>query len=426
MFINPIKYNTIPASNLSFKAGKTSVYTDFDRTYTPFSHVEMCADYTLPEGSEKRFLFNEYFQKIKDFSDIAKGKVLLTITTGRNVSEYKYVEQKLKDKHLNYFSPDAVITKDGGDRFVKQDNKWCKDSQKTEAIKTSTNGWDALKIKIAIKDIIRQESKNPVFIESPVNRTKDDYGAISLEEQFDKLSDKEKENYVSFTKDEDNSIEIAFSNKIPSAKIKEKIEDYLKKNNINAVVKHYPQDFNGFCPQFKNGEKLILPGDRMFIKPAPDGKQISKLYDVKDALKKVINGSTDDLIIAAGDESNDEEMLNPLNYLDLYGINIDKHKPVSEILKDENALEALGKMPFAAIIVGSSKKLDHLREMDKMLREKGINKIICIPDSLDKNNGFVEAIKTAMYDYAEKNPLYSYEMGMDLYTSLMDGGSIWS
>lgn len=426
MFINPIKYNTIPASNLSFKAGKTSVYTDFDRTYTPFSHVEMCADYTLPEGSEKRFLFNEYFQKIKDFSDIAKGKVLLTITTGRNVSEYKYVEQKLKDKHLNYFSPDAVITKDGGDRFVKQDNKWCKDSQKTEAIKTSTNGWDALKIKIAIKDIIRQESKNPVFIESPVNRTKDDYGAISLEEQFDKLSDKEKENYVSFTKDEDNSIEIAFSNKIPSAKIKEKIEDYLKKNNINAVVKHYPQDFNGFCPQFKNGEKLILPGDRMFIKPAPEGKQISKLYDVKDALKKVINGSTDDLIIAAGDESNDEEMLNPLNYLDLYGINIDKHKPVSEILKDENALEALGKMPFAAIIVGSSKKLDHLREMDKMLREKGINKIICIPDSLDKNNGFVEAIKTAMYDYAEKNPLYSYEMGMDLYTSLMDGGSIWS
>ena len=192
------------------------------------------------------------------------------------------------------------------------------------------------------------------------------------------------------------------------------------------MVKHYPQDFNGFCPQFKNGEKLILPGDRMFIKPAPDGKQISKLYDVKDALKKVINGSTNDLIIAAGDESNDEEMLNPLNYLDLYGINIDKHKPVSEILKDENALEALGKMPFAAIIVGSSKKLDHLREMDKMLREKGINKIICIPDSLDKNNGFVEAIKTAMYDYAEKNPLYSYEMGMDLYTSLMDGGSIWS
>lgn len=426
MFINPIKYNTIPASNLSFKAGKTSVYTDFDRTYTPFSHVEMCADYTLPEGSEKRFLFNEYFQKIKDFSDIAKGKVLLTITTGRNVSEYKYVEQKLKDKHLNYFSPDAVITKDGGDRFVKQDNKWCKDSQKTEAIKASTNGWDALKIKIAIKDIIRQEFKNPVFIESPVNRTKDDYGAISLEEQFDKLSDKDKENYVSFTKDEDNSIEIAFSNKIPSAKIKEKIEDYLKKNNINAVVKHYPQDFNGFCPQFKNGEKIILPGDRMFIKPAPEGKQISKLYDVKDALKKVITGSTDDLIIAAGDESNDEEMLNPLNYLDLYGINIDKHKPVSEILKDENALEALGKMPFAAIIVGSSKKLDHLREMDKMLREKGINKIICIPDSLDKNNGFVEAIKTAMYDYAEKNPLYSYEMGMDLYTSLMDGGSIWS
>ena len=425
MFINPIKFNIIPKSNISFKAGQTSIYADFDKTYTPFSHVEMCNRNLLPEGSERRKEFNEYFQKFKDFYDTAKGKVLLTITTGRNLPEYKYVEENLKDKHLTYFSPDAIITKDGGDRFVKKDGKWQKDTAKSLEIADKTNGWDSLKVKIDIKNIIRQEYKNPVFIESYVNRTRDDYGPISLERVFDTLPPEQAENYVSFTKDEDNAIEIAFSNNIPTERIKERIEDYFKKNNIKAVVKHYPQDYNGFCPQMYNGQKEIAPGNKMFIKPAPDDVPISKLYDVKKALKKVIDDNTNDLIIAAGDEGNDEKMLNPLNYLSLYGINVDKSVPYRVLFRDEKILSAIDKMPFYSIVVGNSPKLDHLRKMDTALRERGINKIICIPDSLDKENGLLKSIKTAMYDYADKNLEYSFEMGMDLYTSLMDGGSIW-
>ena len=119
-------------------------------------------------------------------------------------------------------------------------------------------------------------------------------------------------------------------------------------------------------------------------------------------------------------------MLNPLNYLDIYGIKVDKTKQIKELFKDEKILSALEEMPFCAILVGNSERLDHLRYMDSLLRERGINKFICIPDSLDKDNGLLKAIKTAMYNYAEQNPEYSYEMGMDLYTSLMDGGSIWS
>ena len=425
MFINPVKFNIIPKSNISFKAGQTSIYADFDKTYTPFSHVEMCNRNLLPEGSERRKEFNEYFQKFKDFYDTAKGKVLLTITTGRNLPEYKYVEENLKDKHLTYFSPDVIITKDGGDRFVKKDGKWQKDTAKSLEIADKTNGWDSLKVKIDIKNIIRQEYKNPVFIESYVNRTKDDYGPISLERVFDTLTPEQAENYVSFTKDEDNAIEIAFSNNIPTERIKERIEDYFKKNNIKAVVKHYPQDYNGFCPQMYNGQKEIAPGNKMFIKPAPDDVPISKLYDVKKALKKVIDDNTNDLIIAAGDEGNDEKMLNPLNYLSLYGINVDKSVPYRVLFRDEKILSAIDKMPFYSIVVGNSQKLDHLRKMDTALRERGINKIICIPDSLDKENGLLKSIKTAMYDYADKNLEYSFEMGMDLYTSLMDGGSIW-
>ena len=165
----------------------------------------------------------------------------------------------------------------------------------------------------------------------------------------------------------------------------------------------------------------------MFIKPAPEDKLISKLYDVKQALKNVVTNNTNDLIIAAGDEGNDEEMLNPLNYLDLYGINIDKTKPYEELLKDEKILSSIAQMPFCAIIVGGSQKLDHLRHLDVLLKEKGINKFVCIKDSLDKDNGFLKAIKTAMFDYAQQNPEYSFEMGMDLYMSLVDaGGSLWA
>ena len=427
MFINPVKFKIIPDNSISFKAGQTSIFADFDKTYTPFSHAQMCYDETLPEGSEKRYLFNDYFQKIKDFSDTAKGKVLLTITTGRNISEYKYVEKRIKDKNLNYFSPDAVVTRDGGDRFVKQNDRWQKDKTKSGDIEKSAGGWDSLDIKIAIKNIIRREFKNPAFIESPVNRTKDDYGEMSLEAQLDNLPPQQAQNYVSFTKDEDNAIEIAFSNNLPTERIKKDIEDYLNKNQIKAVVKHYPKDYNGYCPQIVNGQKSIEPGNKMFIKPAPEDRLISKLYDVKQALKNVVTNNTNDLIIAAGDEGNDEEMLNPLNYLDLYSINIDKTKPYEELLKDEKILSSIAQMPFCAIIVGGSQKLDHLRHLDVLLKEKGINKFVCIKDSLDKDNGFLKAIKTAMFDYAQQNPEYSFEMGMDLYMSLVDaGGSLWA
>ena len=118
-------------------------------------------------------------------------------------------------------------------------------------------------------------------------------------------------------------------------------------------------------------------------------------------------------------------MLNPLNYIDIFGINIDKNKPINEILENENVLDAIYKLPLKIIIVGNSPNLEHLREMDRILKSKGIDKITCINSPDDSQNGLANAIKRAMYKYSEQNDEYSYYMGMDLFKYLLETTNIY-
>ena len=100
MSIKPI---TPTYSNISFKAGKTSVFADFDKTYTPFSHNDMCQKDVFVNDQNKRNYFNNYFSDFKNLKDAAKDKFFLTITTGRNAAEYIFVENALKEQNLDYF-----------------------------------------------------------------------------------------------------------------------------------------------------------------------------------------------------------------------------------------------------------------------------------------------------------------------------------
>ncbi len=422
MSIKPI----IPIySSISFKAGKTSVFADFDNTYTPFSHNEMCQKDVFVNNQNKRNEFNNYFSSFKNLKDAAKDKFVLTITTGRNAAEYMFVENALNEQNLDYFSPDYLITRDGADKFVKQNGRWIKDTGKDNIIQKKANGWNAQKIKSDLKRLISQITKNTFVIEAPVNRTKWDYPGISMQDKLEKTNSPDIENYISFSKNEEDIIEIAFANKLPVDKFKQLITGYLDNSKIDSVLNHYPKDNNAYFPQYANGMVYYEPGNRMIIKPKVDNKEINKLYDVKEAVKDIVVNDTNDFVIAAGDEINDEEMLNPLNYIDIWGINIDKNKPINEILENENVLDAIYKLPLKIIIVGNSPNLEHLREMDKVLKSKGIDKITCINSPDDSQNGLSNAIKKAMYKYSEQNDEYSYYMGMDLFKYLLETTNIF-
>ena len=422
MSIKPI---TPTYSNISFKAGKTSVFADFDKTYTPFSHNDMCQKDVFVNDQNKRNYFNNYFSSFKNLKDAAKDKFFLTITTGRNAAEYIFVENALKEQNLDYFSPDYLVTRDGADKFVKENGHWIKEENKDKNIQEKAYGWNAQKIKSDLKKIILQNTKKAFVIEAPINRTKWDYPGISMQDELEKSNPYNIENYVSFSKDENDIIEIAFANKLPVDKLKQLINGYLNNNGIDSVLNHYPKDNNAYFPQYDKGVVSYEPGNRMIIKPKVDNNSITKLYDVKEAVKDVVVNDTNDFVIAAGDEINDEEMLNPLNYIDIFGINIDKNKPINEILENENVLDAIYKLPLKIIIVGNSPNLEHLREMDRILKSKGIDKITCINSPDDSQNGLANAIKRAMYKYSEQNDEYSYYMGMDLFKYLLETTNIY-
>ena len=417
MSIKPI---TPTYSNISFKAGKTRVFADFDNTYTPFSHNDMCQKDVFVNDQNQRNHFNNYFNNFKNLKDAAKDKFSLTITTGRNAAEYIFVENALKEQNLDYFSPDYLVTRDGADKFIKENGRWIKEENKDKIIQEKAYGWNAQKIKSDLKRIISLNTKDSFVIESPVNRTKWDYPGISMQDELEKTNPYNIKNYVSFSKDENNIIEIAFSNKLPVDRLKQLINWYLNNNRIDSVLSHYPKDNNTYFPQYDNGLVRYEPGNRMIIKPKVDNKPLTKLYDVKEEVKAVVVNDTNDFVIAAGDEINDEEMLNPLNYIDIFGINIDKNKPINEILENENVLDAIYKLPLKIIIVGNSPNLEHLREMNRILKSKGIDKITCINSPDDPQNGLANAIKKAMYKYSEQNDEYSYYMGMDLFKYLLE------
>lgn len=422
MSIKPI---TPTYSNISFKAGKTRVFADFDNTYTPFSHNDMCQKDVFVNDQNQRNHFNNYFNNFKNLKDAAKDKFSLTITTGRNAAEYIFVENALKEQNLDYFSPDYLVTRDGADKFIKENGRWIKEENKDKIIQEKAYGWNAQKIKSDLKRIISLNTKDSFVIESPVNRTKWDYPGISMQDELEKTNPYNIKNYVSFSKDENNIIEIAFSNKLPVDRLKQLINWYLNNNRIDSVLSHYPKDNNAYFPQYDNGLVRYEPGNRMIIKPKVDNQPLTKLYDVKEAVRDIVYNETNDFVIAAGDEINDEDMLNLLNYIDIFGINIDKSKSLNELLENENVLNAIYKLPLKIIIVGNSPNLEHLREMDRILKSKGLDKITCINSPDDPQNGLANAIKRAMYKYSEQNDEYSYYMGMDLFKYLLETTNIY-
>ena len=420
MFIKPIVTKT---NKTTFGAGRTIVYSDFDKTYTPFSQAEMCKNSDTNEISRKKE-FKDYFSRFKTLKDLAKDKFTLAITTGRNSSEYIFVEKKLKENNLEYFAPEILISGNGADRYIKKDNEWIIDDTKNTSIQTVAKGWNAAKIKNTLKQMFSKNVENICFVLSGVNRTKWDYPGISVEDELEKVSLNDRKNYVSFNK-EQNIIDIAFSNSLPVEKLKTIAEKFLQNNKIEAEINHYSKDNNGYCPQYTNGTLSYEPGNRIIIKPKINNKELSKLYDVKEAVKKVITEKTDDLIIAAGDEFNDEEMLNPLNYLDLLGVKYDKNKPLKEILNDANLLKAINKLPLKIIIVGQSPSLSHLREMNKILRNNGIDKISCINSPNSENAGLLNEIQKSILKYSDENDEFSYHLDLNLYKYLVHTTTIY-
>lgn len=317
-------------NKIVFTAGKVDLYSDFDGTYCPATHS------SLHNPNANSFM-PEYCNKISKFFQNTQEDIHFNITTGRTLGEYESISWLLKMRDFKLPFPETVITKDGSDRFVKlrNDNDFyirnqfpfyynVPQKEKEADIKKLTN-WDGDKIHSELK---RLTDKYYIkFIEADSENSVSDYGKRSLFSKWKLNPDEWKRLPLDNGKIQEHKTPIA---------------EYVLGSRNDGKLKFnliFPPDY-GFCPErnwiydnFINDLKKYMDSQKIqyhiawepadennhyrkscSITPKIEDGPLTKLYDTKKSLKQAIKNN--DIVIAAGDGSNDFEMLNPLEYLD--------------------------------------------------------------------------------------------------------------
>lgn len=404
---------------VNFTAGKVDVYSDFDGTYFPEKHSRM---HDLPQ--EDNVKLKDYFKVLKKFFNNTKDDITFKITTGRTFGEFQTISELIKSKGIEMPLPDALITKNGSDEYLKtgSDRQFYKSGQfpfsyaepnpeKEKAIQAET-GWDSslrAKLRQILEKynfhVIERDSENPVT----------DYGqkSIMAHVRYDdfELKDGLKPNSewkVGLRNDGNLKIYVSFpydmlhanERKAAYEEIKEAFAKYLTdERNVKYISKEYRDEIGGKRPVIEYTPQM------------QDGNPLSKLYDTKKAVERAIKEN--DFVITAGDGKNDFEMLNPLNYIETSDLDpkLQKEiqnvsdKNIESILKNATIVERIKKLPFAGILIKSEENeissiLTHFKKYCKIIEAE--------------NGKLQEAIKQAIKTYADKNTDFVSNMSENL------------
>lgn len=321
--------NSIPYK-LNFMAGKVHVYSDFDKTYCPANHSSLHVE------GENSFM-EKYCSDMDNFLKSTESDLHFHITTGRTFGEFEAIFYLLKMRGFRLPLPESFIAKNGSDEYIKSGNgsnfyengifpyKYSEPNKlKENKIKQQTN-WDGVKIKYFIKSLADRYKLR--FIEADSENSVKDYGSNSLfssgkldPDEWKKLPSRDgkieqhknpiADYAMGSRKDGNLKINLIFSpdygfcserNFIYDNFVNE-IKDYLKNNNVAYSMDwEVPSKYN----HYRN---------HCNITPKINNNALTKLYDTKAAVKAAIKSN--DMVVVAGDGSNDFDMLNPLEYIE--------------------------------------------------------------------------------------------------------------
>ena len=408
MRISPI--SPLNKKNLSFKTGNTRLYTDFDGTFFPFPQ-----DILIDKRANQEYsLMNKMHESIKAFVSTAKDKFSIVVTTGRSRNEMQYLFQYLTKPSSSFFLPKDFIFRDG-----LEEAQIAMETPDDLVLTPVSVSCEREKNKELAKKIIRSVDKNITILEPDINKSMKDYGEYSLEYHFKLLSSKSRKRYVSVIAESNGLIEMVFSPNVDTKDYVKKFSDYYKKTRQKTQIQSIDSDSSYYVPfqEDDTSEYTYRKANTIFIKPMGNNDPVNKLDKPKEQVRKIVEGQKDDLVIVAGDGSNDAQMLNPLNYLDIYGLNIDKSKPVEDILSDPKVVNAIRKLPLICIIAGDAANLGQILEIKRFLDDIGISKILWAEDSKSE---LLPKIKRGMLIYSDLNNEYKYSLGYDLYRNILE------
>ena len=176
-------------------------------------------------------------------------------------------------------------------------------------------------------------------------------------------------------------------------------------------IRHVP------CQEGSSAEPVYKKANTIFVRPAKDGIKADKLNKPKQEIREIIKNNSNDLVVVAGDDSNDFEMLNPLNYLDIFGVSIDENMPIEEILAQEEVLSAISKLPLVSIVTGENRCMGEILKIKEELDKKGIYKIF---NAKNPSEEFLAKLKEGMLIYSGENAEYRDNLGVELLKEILN------
>ena len=116
--------NSSLINNISFKAGKVHLFSDFDGTYFPVKQLDVEKDI------ENQKLV-DYAKKMDNFFKSTEKDLDFHITTGRHFDSYKAVSELLKSRNIKLTLPKSFITENGWLEYSATDDldKFYKDGE---------------------------------------------------------------------------------------------------------------------------------------------------------------------------------------------------------------------------------------------------------------------------------------------------------
>ena len=437
----------------AFCAGKAHVYSDFDGTYCPARHVSL-------HNPELNRDMPEYCSRMKNLFDTAKDNLHFHITSGRTFGEFDAVFWLLKIRDFRLPLPETYIAKNGSDVYLKtgsDENFYNKgifpfsykvtDKQKEKEIKKLTN-WDGANIKSFIRNLSNKYCIN--LIEADTENSVANYGEKSLFSKGKLNSDEWKK--LPYETDGGSIKFIAHEEPVADYKIGSRNDGNLKTHLIfspdygpcserNWIYDNFMDELKNYLKE--NNIKVHInwqaPGENNFyrtccsITPQIDNKELTKLYDTKKALQKAVKNN--DLVIVAGDGSNDFNMLNPLEYLDSdYVEHCKKHSAHREFyiqsmqrrLKDLQAVYNNDNTPYIQSLKKELETNGILNKIQKMplisiIIKKDKTKLSLISDTFSGTGKVVvvekgqldKGIKEAVKIYAQQNETFKQNMSDD-------------
>lgn len=343
---------TTTSSRVSFGAGKVKLYSDFDGTYLPASHK------TISQAKEISDLphLDNYFSQVRRFLELNKSAVQFTVTTGRNLGEFHSILNHFRRIGLKMPLPDSVIVKNGGDHYIKRmadEVYYASDSKpytkpvenKREALKNQI-GWDGPSIRSKILKIL--QGYNFEIRKDPTTNSAEDYGFDStlyhVTDHFDR--DGSESPWISVLRDDGDlkffiglpkDMQHRADRKAALADIKNQLDRELK------MMCKSPDSSTNFKIHFNPHDSEYGNHPSLTVVPMLKGQELTKLYDTKKAVFDAIDNNN--LVITAGDGSNDFEMLNPANYIELPP-DLEKRNQTEQFVNDPKAfLKILEKNP---------------------------------------------------------------------------------